>query len=150
MTSKAYDATLAAWAKAWREENLTPLEAQTIQDAMADLYDGGPTSEDYPGFVTACAWIKVALADMPRELWLDVDSGQWQDSEPKPTRCEACEGEGTVECIDSTDEDYVYTDKCDECNGCGQFDPDGEWEQVMAPDLRAAIVGRELAEYVRP
>jgi hypothetical protein len=145
MTTKAYDRTLAAWAKAWRDEQLTEETRILIGEANSDLYNGPPYFDDgtdYPGFGTACRRITNALDGMPRELFIDCDTETWTTEEPEPTECGTCDGEGTIP---------KYLVLCDDCKGAGCFGAYefGEWYKVEYEDLVTAIVGRELAGYVR-
>lgn len=106
----------------------------------------GDESDDwkgYPGFTTACQQIKEALADLPRELYLDTETETWSDNEPQPEKCQTCDGEGSI-----SDNEAETTTKCAECNGLGCFEPAGTWYKVEYPELLQAIVGTELASYI--
>jgi hypothetical protein len=150
---RAYERTLDAWAKAWKTENLTDETRELIMQAVHDLWHG-PLFEavnvseglGYPGFTTACKRIREALDDMPRELFIDCDCEQWQTEEPEATKCETCNGQGMLD--DNADGNCS---QCEDCKGAGSFGAYefGEWYKVEYEDLVAAIVGKELAGYVR-
>jgi len=147
--SKAYDRTLAAWAKTWKEESLTDTHVMLIHSANADLYGAGDVSEDYPGFTSACALLGTALRDLPRDVWLDVESETWTEMEPEETEdCDACDGKGVadVHCLDANG----FGVECEPCGGSGRVFTHLEgWYHVESAALRVAILGRELAAYVR-
>ena len=140
------DPTLNEWAKQWKTENLDEEMRRLIRQADFDLWygpirDGGdPDCDEYPGFTEACDRIKDALRDLPRELYIDADFGDWSESEPEPERCEACDGQGKV-----TDGDER---KCEECSGCGCFEASGDWWRIEYREVVEVIVGQELGEYV--
>jgi hypothetical protein len=73
---------LQPWAKATKEALPAEIK-QMIADANLDLYYGSSgTSEEYPGFTTACKKIKEALSDIPSTLWVDTQCDNWTDTEP--------------------------------------------------------------------
>jgi len=159
--SQAYEKLLAEWAKKWKEENLSKEVRKLISQADFDLWHGpvkdgaygDPAEGDeewfsYPGFTKACEAIAVALQQLPSDLYLDTDSGETSEKEPEPERCETCKGEGSV-AVDRTEEWDEHTGKCQDCNGRGSFDPAGEWWHAERREIRTAIVGKELSEYVR-
>ena len=153
MSTKAYDRTLASWAKEWREENLSPEVERLITQATYDLHFGpypeSPEQEeddwkDWPGFSSACETIKDACEDMPRVLYIDTDCEYWQTSEPENEECCSCEGSGTY-----TEEDAGETFDCDACKGTGSVEPYWDcWYKAEKKDLLRAIVGKELAKYL--
>lgn len=161
MTHQSYEKMLAEWAKQWKEEHLTPEVRKLISQANFDLWHGpvkngaygDPAEGDeewdsYPGFVKACDAIKDSLKELPSDIYLDVDSGFVSESEPEPEKCQTCDGEGSVGDDDPTHE-QVRKDKCTDCNGIGSFEPAGDWWHAETSQIRIAIVGKELSEYVR-
>lgn len=95
----------------------------------------------YPGFEIACERICEALEDVPSVLFFDVQCGGWSEKEPSPDECQACSGTGFFD----GDED-----ECIDCRGEGSFEPDWEaYVKIERPQLIVALVGKELAEYVR-
>lgn len=70
------------WAKQWKADNLDDETRTLINQASFDLYHGPCQEDGFPGFVTACRKIRLALADLPRVLFVDDDSGCVTDSEP--------------------------------------------------------------------
>lgn len=73
---------IEVWASAWRAEHLDDETRRLINQANFDLYHGPCQEDDWPGFVTACRKVKLALADLPRVLFVDSDSDSVTDSEP--------------------------------------------------------------------
>lgn len=139
MGGKAYERTLKAWVKEFRENLDRPMR-ELIGQANFDLYYGPTgTDEGYPGFETAVKRIKAVCADVPSTLYVDADAEGWSESEPEPEKCAACDGKG----------EDAYCNPCSECNGQGHFEPGGDWYRLDRKDLLTAIVGRELVEYVR-
>ncbi len=116
---------LRDWAKEKREE-LGPEIVSLIGKAKFDLHygpSGGGLEEDYPGFEKATKKISAALDDVvPSTLYIDIQAGGWSDSEPD---------------WEETDEEgqHVYHAE--------------DWYHVDRNDLIAALVGDELAQYVR-
>lgn len=51
-----------------------------INAALADLFNGDTTSEDYPGFENACNAIRDAIPT--GDLWIDTDSEYVTNREP--------------------------------------------------------------------
>lgn len=76
------DKELGAWAQAWRAENLTEEMRTLINQANFDLWYGPCAEDGYPGFETACKWIRDALANVPSQLYLDPDCDDWTETEP--------------------------------------------------------------------
>lgn len=120
---------LNSWARAWKAENLSAEVQQLITQATNDLYFGPPDTflddeiwEDYPGFISATATIKRALTELPSDLYLDIDSEQVLDHKPEPEKCEAYDG---------------------------ALESGEEWYHVERHDIRVAVVGKELSEYVK-
>jgi hypothetical protein len=161
MRQQSYQKLLMEWAKKWKAEHLTPEVRKLISQANFDLYNGpvkdgafgDPAEGDeewssYPGFSKACKLIAEALNDLPSDLYLDTDSDFVSEIEPQPEKCQTCDGEGTVGDDDPTHE-QVRKDKCSDCDGRGSFDPAGEWYHAEPFEIRNAIVGKELSEYVR-
>jgi hypothetical protein len=158
-----YDKILFDWARDWENENLSPEVQRLISQARYDLYYGpvadgafGDPAEDndewdtYPGFVSACKQITKALADLPSELYIDIQCGDVSENEPQNEKCESCDGQGRVDTGENLFEDNEEGDdvECENCRGIGCFEPAGEWFLVERKDIRKAILGSELAEYV--
>lgn len=130
---------LTRWAKQWKEENLTEEVRSRISQATTDLYDGTVIDDDYPGFITATKEITQALQALPFDVYIDLDTDDVSETEPQAEECEACDGFGNM----IEDEDTV----CDICNG-QKYHSGGEWYHVERAEIKAAIVGKELAVYV--
>jgi len=152
---KECDRILDKWAKQWKEENLSPEIRTLISQTNHDLYFGpindgacGDPANDneelksYPGFTTAVKQITQALRDLPSNLYLDTETEEVLESEPEGEKCEDCDGEGSLE-----EGDNKIT--CHACRGRGGFDACGDWWHIEREDIRIAIVGKELASYVR-
>ncbi len=141
----AYDRTLAAWGKTF---DLSPEIRTLIRQANDDLYDGPWGDVGYPGFSTACRIIREALEDVPSSIYIDANSEMWQEEEPEPVKCEACDGQGTITIGHGDD---AFDTMCDECKGAGCFGAYefSEWWKVERAELIEALVGKELAPYVR-
>jgi hypothetical protein len=116
---------LRDWAKEKRQE-LGPEIISLIGKAKYDLYygpSGGGLEEDYPGFEKATKKISAALDDVvPSTLYIDTQAGGWSDSEP----------------------DWEEEDE----EGVRSYHQE-DWYKVDRKDLIAALVGDELAQYVR-
>lgn len=151
-----YEKVLEGWAKRWKDEHLTPQVRTLIAQANFDLYQGpindgavGDHAENdeelkkYPGFVTATRTIAQALTDLPSDLYLNTEMDEVLDHEPEWEKCEECKGEGHLIDAEGNQE------RCELCVGKGGFEPAGDWWHVEASDIRKAIVGGELSEYVR-
>lgn len=155
---KALETAIAAWAKDWKAENIDEPTRRLIPLANFDLYHGpvgdgaygDPADDDpeewagYPGFSKAADAIARALDALPSALFLDVDTGYCQESEPDPERCEDCDGSGETTMWG----DNVIVVRCDACHGRGCFEASGEWYRLDRGELKRAIVGNELAQYV--
>lgn len=150
----AFDRTIAAWAKEWRKEHITPEIKRLIRLASWDLHFGPiPANVDsddddfagFPGFEKACEQINDAVSDLPRDLYIDADGEYWFIGEPSSfEECYNCEGRCEVPA--GAEE---FTDKCGICNGSGVVDTFLESiYKVEYKDLLAAIVGKELAQYI--
>ena len=151
----AIDQTTEAWAKQWRAEHIDAATNKLINQAFFDLHFGpvgdgaygDPAEGDsdwagYPGFSKACDLIQAALEDLPSVMYFDTDCDDWTSTEPRPERCEDCEGEGFTN--GPSDE----TIKCEPCDGRGCFEPSGDWYKFERHELKNIIVGKALAEYV--
>jgi hypothetical protein len=164
MKQSSLDRAVAAWAKEWSQENLSEEVRKLINLTNYDLYFGpigdgawgDPALDDngnenewagYPGFVTATNRIQKELRELPSNLYLDVDTGLWQEKEPEPEKCQTCDGEGTVGDDDPTHQ-QVRKEKCPDCDGRGGFEPYDDWYLLDRHDLIQALVGKELASYV--
>lgn len=161
MSHQGYEKLLADWSKKWKEENLTPEVRKLISQANFDLWHGpvkngaygDPAEGDeewdsYPGFTKACSAITEALRALPSQLYLDTETDEVLTQEPESERCEDCQGEGSV----TETHPAVQTTravKCSNCNGQGGFEPSGDWWHAESREIRHAIVGKELSEYVR-
>lgn len=161
MSHSQYEKTLQEWAKKWRQDNLTPEVIRLISQANYDLWHGpindgsygDPAEGDeelkkYPGFAKAVDQIEDALKDLPSDLYLDTDSGEVSTKEPEGERCEDCQGEGSI----TENHPAVETSravKCSACNGVGAFEPAGDWWHVDGMEIRKALFGKELAQYIR-
>ena len=154
MPKSSYDKLLEEWSSKWKNENLSPEVCKLINQANQDIYYGpicdgaygDPAIDDddlksYPGFITAIKLITQALKDIPSDLYLDTETGEVLEHEPKGEKCEACDGNGrTIE-----NEDEI----CPDCNGQCWFSPAGDWWHVERSDIRIALVGYELSNYVK-
>jgi hypothetical protein len=143
----ALDKVLADWAREWSAENIDAATQKLINLATYDLYfgpvgdgaagdpaDGDSDWDGWPGFSKACDAIEKVLRDLPRELYVDVDCGYWQEEEPRSEKCDACQENGET---------------CEVCGGSGWIDPIWEnWMKLDRTELKKLIVGKELAEYV--
>jgi hypothetical protein len=142
----SYQKTLQEWAQEWKQEHLSEDVKKLIAQANFDLWYGssgleGEDEEDpYPGFTTATETISDALEDMPSSLYIDEQSDYVSDSEPEGDKCEGCEGMGTY--------DDEEESKCLDCNGTGYIEPE-PYYLVERSDIRAALLGKELAPYIR-
>lgn len=109
---------------------------------------GDPAATDeelkkYPGFTTAIKLISQALADLPFDLYLNIETEEVLEIEPEWDKCEHCDGEGETFTDDS--EHYL---ECEECHGQCGFEPAGDWWHVERDELRKVVVGKELSEYI--
>lgn len=71
------------WQKEVRDylkSKLTFRQRQLLTWVLADLYDGSPVHEDYPGFVSACE--ELGEIEIP-DLYYDNDSGELSESCPE-------------------------------------------------------------------
>lgn len=119
------NSAIAEWAKAWKAENLSSEIRALISDALSDLYSGdNGYSEHWHGFTSACDSIASALENAPRRLWLDSDSGEVFENEPQ---CDCDPDE--IEPWDCPHPETYYL--------------------INRRDILSALVGAELAEYVR-
>jgi hypothetical protein len=153
MSDKIYERVLKEWASEFRKK-LPERIRRLIKLANTDLYfgpisDGSYGSEeieDWPGFSKAVAEIRQGLhdADMPGTLYIDCFMECYQNEEPNLwEQCVYCDGSGTEEC-------ELGSVKCIQCNGNGGFDDDAaDWCKVEHSDLLKALVGTELAPYLR-
>lgn len=149
---------LEKWAKEWRDENLTDEQKRLIAQAKFDLWFGC-REEGYPGWETATACISAALEDLPRQLYINEFCEDWSEREPEPEDCPECNATGQVECVSHPD--YHWSDEgCPDCDGTGMWEcpncdegklePSWEdWTLVERKQLVQAIVGKELAEYLK-
>ena len=162
---KQRDVNLETWAKEWRETNVTPDVQRLINLASYDLYYGPacasdvadpPTDEfgnenEWSGFSfeRACIAIKNALEDLPSVLYVEDGGDCWSESEPESEECENCDGTGKT-AVSHCDHCGADTSTvCDTCDGEGRLDPGLEFfTKYERRELKRAIVGRELAEYV--
>jgi hypothetical protein len=137
----SYQKALQEWAQEWKQEHLSEDIKQLISQANMDLWHGPFWGEEdaYPGFVPACKEISQALEDMPSSLYIDEQSDYVSDSEPEGDKCDGCSGEGTY--------DDEEESKCLDCNGTGYIEPE-PYYLVERADIRAALVGKELAPYI--
>ena len=140
------DKILDTWAKKWKEENLSKEIRRLLNQTYFDLYQG-PTgnSEDYPGFTTAIKNIRSALDDVPGNLYIDTDTDEILDSEPKWEKCIKCNGSGEA----PNDFEHAEGGKCPECDGQCGFPPFGDWWHIEREDILKALVGDQLAAYIR-
>lgn len=116
---------VAAWARTWKEENLSDEIKALIRDALSDLYTGdNGYSDHWRGFTSACDSITAALEAAPHRLWLDSDSGECFESEPN---CDC-------------DPDEIEISDCPH---------DETYYLIERRDIIRALVGPELAEYIR-
>lgn len=85
MASKTTDRAVSEWATQVRA-SMSDRVRGLIFLARQDLWSG-PLQDvdpaDWPGFMVACREIREALSDAPSEVWVDVESGCVQDSEPE-------------------------------------------------------------------
>src|SRR5271165_1268155 len=151
--SKAYDRTLEAWAKDYRQNYFTPEVAKAVRLANYDLHFGPanesdcaePPTDEYGNenewsgfsFEKACETIKEALSNLPHVIYINDQFEDWQSSEPTGEECSSCDGKG-----ENTDEDGDVW-KCSDCAGIGHLDVEDGWWQVDKKDLVKAIVGKE-------
>jgi hypothetical protein len=158
---KGYERSLEQWAKVWKDEHLTEEVRRLITLAKYDLNFGpvgdgafGDPAADpdsdwagYLGFSRSCELIAQALEDLPSQLYVNNEYEDWSETEPDFTE-ECCECDGTGEYA-SDDEDVETSVECDNCNGEGEVDlPQDEWYLIERQDLRKAIVGKSLEEYL--
>jgi hypothetical protein len=159
MIRKELEGTLKLFARQYRQDHFDAETNKAVQLATYDLYYGHslsdaaePPADEYGNenewsgysFERACDTIKSALEEVPSVLYVDIQCDDWTTSEPEPLKCERCDGEGEV--VDEDEELLVYD--CDDCGGLGYFDDSGDWYQVNHKELVAAIVGKELANYL--
>lgn len=141
---------LKVWADDYRKTMLNQHVQDLIRMANYDLHFGpcngfgpcsdcgepGETQTEWLGFEKATVEIAAALDDAPRTLWVDTVCDIVSDVRPAETDpCYQCEG---------LDKD------CELCQGHGEIN--ACFEDIVEIDRReilAAIVGKDLAEYVR-
>src|SRR5271163_270507 len=157
MSRSKYDKMLQEWASKWKQENLSEQVRKLISQANFDLYYGpvqdgavgDPAEGDeewnsYPGFTTATKTISQELQALPSDLYIDDMCGDVSEHEPQAEKCESCNGEGVCD----NEEDNLTPGTCNNCHGHGYFDPEEYWH-IERADIRQAIVGKELSEYLR-
>jgi hypothetical protein len=82
---------LRFWVDVWIKNNLSIENVFLIQQANSDLYLGpisqgsesGDGHSQYPGFQKACSEIKDLLQNLPKILYLEIDSGNYLFSKPE-------------------------------------------------------------------
>ena len=161
MTHASSDKLLQEWAKNWKTENLSLEIRKLIGQANYDLWygpckngaygdpaEGDEEWDSYPGFTKACDAIEHALRVLPSDLYFDADTGEVLEKKPEAERCEDCQGEGSITETHPTVE-TTRAVKCSACNGLGCFDADGDWWHIERNDIRVALVGQELSNYIR-
>lgn len=165
--SNIYDKVIKDWARAWRADNIDDATNKLINLVKIDLYFGPAMTSDceapatdeygnenewagYSGFATACEHIQAALTDLPRVLYLDTDLDEWSEKEPNEFEdCPDCSGTGEEQ---DPQERLSFNNEeleCDNCDGSGKVAAFLEnWYKVEYKELKQAILGKELAEYV--
>lgn len=149
MTSSAYDRTVQAWARQWRDDNLDAKTLKLMAQTIQDLHEGPlhiGSGSYYPGFSIACTTIGKALQDLPSVIYIDAETETWQDKKPEEDRCDECSGIGEIEYKDLRGDLVIET--CQSCQGKGSFDPAGDWWKASRQTLKKALLGQELASYV--
>ena len=114
--NKAGREALKEWMRVWAKENFSEETLRLIDQANFDLYHGGCSEEEYPGFTTACRLIKKALENVP-ELFIELGSDCVLDYEPEK-----------------------FSDAENDCYSC--------WVAIEKKEIRRAIVGAELSQYL--
>jgi hypothetical protein len=142
-----YGKALKAWAKAFAAEHVDETVNRLIYLAKMDLHFGPyPASgeeeaddwKDWKGFEDACLQIKAALQDLPSDLYIDIAADDcWQTSEPEGEDCDECE-----------DGKNANGERCVMCGGDGFIAPHDDWYHCERRELKVALVGKELADYV--
>ena len=112
--------------------------------------DEGDDGEAFPGFETACERIREALdqANVRSSLYVDM-GGEPLVLDHEPDQYEDCyECDGTGE-ANADEEASMCEPECRACNGSGRVEAFlEETYHVDSRDVKAAIVGKDLAEYV--
>lgn len=129
------DKMMKVWARDFAAEHFSPNTQRLISLCWSDLH-WGPLEDDgeWSGFSDSCVLIQRDLESLPSTLYVDYETGCWQETEPMGEECDVCEGESA---------------DCDVCNGSGWREPCwGDYYRFDRPELKRYLVGRELSEYV--
>lgn len=146
---KIADRALSKWAGE-QKAALHPRIQRLIALANWDLYygptmDGQDDDEDtedgskvrYPGFSEACREISDAIEGIVQDVYIDIQCEHVQTSEPEPDSYEDANPDYDPDDEDSEEFITVVNEVCWE-----------DWHKVDAKEVKAALVGGELAQHV--